>query len=378
MGLTAIARSLREVLRDFDPAMHPANDCAALVEELARTEKACALARVLAAARASDCGAHRRKGFPDAADWLAHVGGTTPAQAERQLATARWITDLPDTKAALTSGDLSLEQAEEVAKTEQHCPGSEAEMLDAARRDTLKSLRETGRNKRQSAITPEVLAGRQHEARHHRHWRDELGMVRGTYALEPHIGIPFVNRLDAETDRLRRAAKRRGDELPEPRDRHAADAFNKMLAGGGKGHAKRADVVYVCDVATGESHIIGGGPVPESTVRAAARHAFVKAVLHDGVAITTVKHYGKNPPAVLQTALEIGKPPDFMGMTCSVRGCDRRYYLERDHIDPRANGGAWSPGNVEWMCWYHHVEKTERDRQMGLLKGGGGPRGSPP
>ncbi|MCU1461572.1 MAG: hypothetical protein JWO37_1647, partial [Acidimicrobiales bacterium] len=58
--------------------------------------------------------------------------------------------------------------------------------------------------------------------------------------------------------------------------------------------------------------------------------------------------------------------------------CDRRYYLERDHIDPRANGGAWSAGNIEWKCWYHHVEKTERDRRMGLLRGGGGPRGSPP
>ncbi|MCU1461106.1 MAG: endonuclease, partial [Acidimicrobiales bacterium] len=188
MGVSAIARSLREALRDFDPATHPAEHCAALVEELARTEKACALARVLMAARACDRGAHRQRGFPDAADWLAQVGGTTPAQAERELATARRIADLPATKAALSSGELSLEQAEEIAKTELHCPGSEAEMLDAARRDTLRSLRQTGRDKRHSAIPPELLARHQHQARHHRHWRDELGLVRGTYALEPHVG----------------------------------------------------------------------------------------------------------------------------------------------------------------------------------------------
>jgi len=135
VGLTEIARSLRAALREFDRALHHADDCLALVEELAKTEKACAAARVLAASRVADCGAHRKAGFDDPADWLARASGSTAGQAERELTTAKRVEDMPDTKAALADGELSLDQAEEIAKTEKQCPGSEREMLDTARRD---------------------------------------------------------------------------------------------------------------------------------------------------------------------------------------------------------------------------------------------------
>src|SRR5258706_9961212 len=198
VDLTATARSLRAALREFDPALHHGDDCLALVEELAKTEKACAAARVLAASRVADCGAHRKAGYHDPADWLARSSGSTAGQAERELTTAKRVEGLPDTRAALAGGELSLDQAEEIAKTEKQCPGSEREMLDTARRESLRTLRDKGRDKRLASIKPEDLARRQYDARQHRHWQDELGMVRGTYALEPHIGIPFANRLDAE------------------------------------------------------------------------------------------------------------------------------------------------------------------------------------
>jgi hypothetical protein len=159
--------------------------------------------------------------------------------------------------------------------------------------------------------------------------------------------------------------------LATPWECSAADAFARLVTGAGAGHATKADVVLVCDVATGDSHIVGGGPVPAKTVRELVdRGAFVKAVLHDGVDVTTVAHYGKHPPALLQTVLELGRPPDFDGVACSVEGCDRRSHCERDHLEPRANGGAWSRDNIAWKCWYHHVEKTERDRKAGRFRGG--------
>jgi hypothetical protein len=102
-------------------------------------------------------------------------------------------------------------------------------------------------------------------------------------------------------------------------------------------------------------------------VRELAKDAFLKAVLHDGVAIHTVAHFGRHIPATLRTALELGAPPDFEGVTCDEVGCDRRHGLEWDHVDPVANGGLTSLENLRPRCGPDHREKTEADRAAGLL-----------
>ena len=95
----------------------------------------------------------------------------------------------------------------------------------------------------------------------------------------------------------------------------------------------------------------------------------MKVVLHDGVNIHTVVHFGRRRPAELNTALELGAPPDFDGVTCSELGCDRKYGLEWDHVDPVANDGPTSAENIKPLCWPHHHDKTARDRAAGLLRG---------
>ncbi|MBV9412596.1 MAG: HNH endonuclease, partial [Acidimicrobiia bacterium] len=77
---------------------------------------------------------------------------------------------------------------------------------------------------------------------------------------------------------------------------------------------------------------------------------------------------GRHVPAELRTALELGEPPDFDGVTCSVPGCGRRYGLEWDHEDPVANQGPTSYKNLKHpKCWPHHQDKTAADRKAGLL-----------
>ena len=180
-----------------------------------------------------------------------------------------------------------------------------------------------------------------------------------------------MNRLERETDRLRRAADER-----EPRAAHAADALVAMLRGGGPGRHPSTDLVVVCDLAAyrrGHAHpdepchILGGGPIPVAVARRLGHDAFVKAVLHDGVRIDTVVHYGRHIPAPLRTALELGSPPGFEGVECAEAGCGRRYGLEWDHVDPLAHNGPTSLDNLRARCWPHHRAKTERDRQAGLL-----------
>ena len=376
-GLLSLSAALREALVVFDPKRYTGEDAAVVAEELAATEKACAAARALAAARAAECGIHRQKGFADAADWLARASGTSTGEAKMALETARALDAMPDTRAAATAGELSLAQATELVLTEAECPGSEAVLLPGARGGSLKNLRDRARTTRLSAIDPEDLHRRQHRERRFRFWRDRWGMVAFSGAVLPEIGLPFVNRLDAETDRLRRQAKRDGRH--EDRQAHAADAFMKLVNGAGKGKANSADLVIVCDLNAyrrghahpGEAvHLVGGGPVPVSVVRELGEDAFVKAVLHDGVDITTVAHFGRHMKAELRTALSLGPVPDFDGVRCVEPGCDRCYGLEYDHVNPRANWGPTSYKNIVPRCWPHHQEKTARDRKAGLL----GPR----
>jgi len=141
----------------------------------------------------------------------------------------------------------------------------------------------------------------------------------------------------------------------------------------------RAELVLVCDTNAyrrghahaGEvCHVRGGGPVPVERVRELSEDAFIKAVLHDGVRIGTVKHFGRHISAELRTALELGAPPGFDGALCVEPECGRRYGLEWDHVDPVAHGGPTSYQNLQPRCWPHHRDKTERDRAAGLFARG--------
>ena len=218
-------------------------------------------------------------------------------------------------------------------------------------------------------------------------------MVCGSFRLHPLVGMPFVNRLERETDRRWREAKRAGSD--DTRDALAADAFAEMVAAAAhptstasneqKGRRARrpsvnADVVIVqsAEVARrghahpGElCHIVGGGPVaPAAVEELIAAGAFVKAVLHDGEQVTTSRTTaGTSPPRCAPHAGSVRRPT-FDGRRCAEDGCERRLGLETDHLDPVANGGATSLENLGDKCWQHHQEKTKRDRAAGRLRRG--------
>jgi hypothetical protein len=398
--LVELVQVLSAALVDFRPEAFSGADCAVLAEGLATHEKVCAAARVRAAARAGECGVHKDRGFADVSDWMARASGSTASSAKSALDTAAALESQPEVKAALEAGELSLAQARELVRTEAECPGSTADLLDVAKTESLRSLKEQARDRRVRAIDPEELHRLQHAAMGARHGRNRLGNVTITVEVPPEFGVPITNRLDAETDRLwqqwRRHAngKQSGerdamfdgelfaDDAPavtaaQRRAALAAHALLRMFETGGQGKAHQADLVIVCDLrayrrghAEGDEacHIIGGGPIPVSLAQELGRDAFLKAVLHDGTDISTIAHFGRRYPAVLRTALMLGAPPDFEGPVCSEPGCDRRHHIERDHIDPCANGGQTSYENLGSPCWPHHRIKTERDRNAGKLQ----------
>ena len=371
----AVAEEICREMEAFSPALYSGADCARLAEALSRAEKACAGGRARAAARAVACGAHQAAGFADGADWLAKTAGTSRAEARSDLETASSLEDMPATAAALGRGELSLKEAAEVARGEADAPGSEEELVDLAKSSGLGVLKDEVRSRALRARAAEDLAARQHRARYFRHWRDELGLVRFSGALPPTVGIGIATRIEAEASRLRRAAGPAGRDVRF--EAHAADALVKMLQGQGKGPSSRADLVVVVDLAAyrrghahpGERcHIVGGGPVTVSFARDIADDAFLKALTHDGVKIETVAHFGRHIRAELRTALELGAPPGFDGVSCAEPGCNRRYGLDWDHADPVAHHGPTSYDNLQPRCKPHHWQKTEQDRQAGLFE----------
>ena len=186
-------------------------------------------------------------------------------------------------------------------------------------------LRDRARKRRQEAIDVAELHRKRLAARHVRHWMTEIGNVAGVYDLPPEIGIPFVNRLDAETDRIRRAARTAGETL-EAREAYAADAFARIVAGEGKGHANRADVVITVDLTAfrlGHTHdgeqcsIVGGRADPRRARPQDGRRRVPQGrAAMTGSPSTPLADFGGHRPAELRAALELGAPPDFDGVEC--------------------------------------------------------------
>src|SRR5262245_37431559 len=189
----------------FEPGECSGESCADLVARFARAEKALGAARVRAAARAAESNLHRQEGFADPAEWLARHTGDTSRNATAALNTMKRLELCPATRDAVASGEVSLQQAGEIVLTEEAVPGSEAELLPLAKQSGLTKVRDRARHTRANAIPAEELHKHQRVARSVRHWRDELGMIAGTFRLTPEIGVPFVNRLEREAQRARSA-----------------------------------------------------------------------------------------------------------------------------------------------------------------------------
>jgi Domain of unknown function (DUF222)/HNH endonuclease len=369
----AAADSFLEAMAGFDPELLSGVDCALVAKKVATAVKAGEAVCLLASARAVACGAHKELGFNDGAAWMARQVGGSTGQARQALETAAGLADCPGTRLALLDGELSLGQAAAITRAEPETPDAEAELLEIARSSDLAQLRDKAREHRQANTDVNDLHRQQLKARHFRHWRDPLGMVCFTGALPPETGVPFINRLEQAAQRARRAVQQSGGER-ERFEAYAADALAAMATGEGPARSARADLVIVCDVLAwrrGHAHpgevcqVIGGGPIPVDLAHELGKDAFLKAVLHDGVAVHTIKHFGRHFPAELRTALDLGPVPAFTGAQCGQ--CGSRFGLEYDHVNPVANQGETSLSNVQALCWDDHQAKTERDRQAGLL-----------
>jgi HNH endonuclease len=323
----------------------------------------------------------------DDAEEIARVTGTSVVRAKETLTTGKVLSQSDALSEALKHGDVSLDQASQIATAEAAVPGAAEDRLPVAQEASFQVLRERARKTKLEAEQHRGLGERQREARSSRSYRDDLGMVNVHLRMVPSLGTAIVNRAEAEARRLQREAKR--EERAEPFERHLCDAYAALLSGAGTkarppcgsprrdARTRRPEVVFLVsdevakrgwkDVREGEfCKIPGVGPVPPEVVKEIAEDALLSAVFYDGKDLRHFVRFGQHIPIEIQIALELGKPPEFDGVKCA--DCGKRFRPENDHIEPRAADGPTSLGNVDPRCNKCHLTKTEEDRKAGKLK----------
>jgi hypothetical protein len=334
-----------------------------LITLLARGERICATGTALLARRVED------------AALIARTTGTSVAKARAVIGLSHRLRDTPALASAVRSAEVSLDQATEIAKAETAAPGSAEGLVDVARHEPFHVLRERARER---VLTDDraSLAARQHAARRASHRITDLGLIHIEADLEPHVGAPIVERLEAGIRRLRAATVK--DHPNATWSALMADAFAEVCSGTGE-KGKTELVVVVSHeviqrgwdgVGDGEVCAIPGvGPVDPQVAKSIAEDAFLTGVFYDGSDLRHIRRWTRNIPVEVKLALALGSPPRFGGARC--RDCGNRWGLEVDHVVPHAAGGPASVDNLSHRCRRCHGRKSARDRESPSLAGAG-------
>jgi hypothetical protein len=355
--------SLEKANANLEPELLSADDTRRLFATYARAEKLVAYGKTVLARK-----------IDDAAE-VARASGVSMGKAKASVETGQALGDAPEVRDAFKGGDISLDEATEIARAEQAQPGSASELLEVAHTESFQVLREMAREVVLEAEQHRGLAERQRAARRARSHTDGLGMVHIDLALQPHVGTPIVNRAEAEAARLYRRPKT--EERVEPFERLLADAYAQMLSGAATKRARRPELVVLVshevakrgwkDLRADEvCKVPGVGPVSPRVAKGIAQDAFLTGVFFDGKDLRHMRRWTRNIPVEVFTALELGQPPEFDGVACI--DCGKRFRPQKDHLEPHSALGPASTDNLEWRCRLCHGVKTERDRKAGKLR----------
>jgi len=359
---------------DLEPEVLDAHSVRELLSRYAKAEKLVSYGKTMLAAKVDD------------ATVVASTTGVSVGKAKAAVDTGRSLQEADQVREAFKSGAISLDQATEIARAEQSSPGSSTELLKLAQEDSFQALKERSRKLVLEAEQHRGLASRQHEARRARSFQDDLGMISISLLLEPHLGVPIVNRAETEASRLYRSAKKDG--LQEPFERHLADAYASLLSGGGSStKAPKPELVVLVsheiaqrgwkDIREGEvCKIPGVGPLSPQRAKEIASDAFLTGLLYDGIDLRHFRRWTRNTPSEVLLALQLGQPPDFDGVKCT--DCGHRFRNEKEHSEPHVAGGLASTTNLEWRCYGCHQRKTAQDRNGKLTPVGPDVERGPP
>jgi uncharacterized protein DUF222 len=323
--------------------LHP-SDAVALYDEFERAARLAAAGKALLAARASEANEWARQGCRSPEDWFARKNGTGTHDAGRLLNTSERLKTLPKTQAALRNGELSEEQAAEIADAADE--SNEESLLGAARTAPLPGLKRRCNEERAKKRTDEQEAARRervHRNRFFRSWNDADGSWRCEGSLTPAAGARIDAAVAAMAEVVFKETRAAGDAYGTAAN-YRADALERLVCHGGA----KVDTTVVVKVDAAD--LAAERPSASDGLGAILAGAFVKIIVSDGTDVTKVVHWGRHIPSEVKTAIV-----ERDGGRCVRPGCDSTHRLEIHHYQRDfAKGGATAYWNLATLCHHDH------------------------
>ena len=408
----------KSLFGSFEPRLYSGVQAAKLVEVMSEIARLFTAGKLKAAVRVEETRAHENHGHTGAASWLAEITGEPVGAAIGGLETMRSAIKHPLVEVALSTGEISVAQAKQIASASDASPDKAASLLDAAVDLSFDQLKKRCDDVRFSSKSNTEEIDRHERIRRSRSLRTWVDH-QGTGRLEAKMTPDALAVLKGCLDPFERQVLKESSDRDEPRVAYAADALIAMAraaisgssgpdtadtdtagadrdtdtagadrdtdtagadrdTGDSKKHQRRRSAVRTLvrirvDLdALKRGHAIAGetcsipgiGPVPVEIARSVLGEALLELVITDGVDVSTVVTDSRTIRRALRVALEERDP------TCCVPGCNTSDPLEVDHyVTDFIAGGTTEAANLARLCSYHHYVKTHKGWR---LEGGPG------
>jgi hypothetical protein len=318
---------------------------------------------------------HERDGHLSTVSWLVHALKLAWGRAHELVRVARGLDEMPRTRDALESGDVSTSAVGTLVAAREVDPlafaRSEEQLLEAAR---LHSVRDLGRVAAawRERVAEDDPSGKDRALRAGRRLHTSVsfsGMVRINGDLDPETGETVLTALGAVMDAESRsgaadertANQRRADALGEI-CRRSLDRVDHGRVAGERPHV--TVTVNAADLAgegregrgTGTSELDHVGPVGSHVARRLACDASVMRVVMAGPSepLDVGRRTSVVSPGLRRAVIARDR-------TCRFPGCDRPHaWCEAHHVVHWADGGSTALSNLVLLCRRHHGILHER------------------
>jgi hypothetical protein len=225
-----VVRELRAhveaVMAGFDVALVTAAEAVEIGRELTRVKRRFEAAELACAKRVADTSLVRTRADHDGAKATGRQLGVSNGEAPSLLDLAGALAELPTTRKAFERGDISRDQAAEIARTAQVRPGTETDLVAVARHESLGELKRRGRKLRANGEDAEAKARRLQRDRFLRTWIDDDGAGNGRWKLPPAQHAELLAAIGPRRDQIFSDARRDG--IREPHEAYDADALVQL------------------------------------------------------------------------------------------------------------------------------------------------------
>ncbi len=364
-GLSVLVGSL-------DAARLAGSDARVALNAVLEAEKLLGGARLMLSARVAETGSWGGDGARSFEDWMTMKTGRSYGAARRDAETAEHLGQRSGLREALRQGALSTDQAAEVASAATADPGSEGELVERARSETLRQTRQRAERVKAAARSAEedaARARRQHAARQVRFGTDAEGCATLLASGPPGAMAEIRAELERRAQGIFKDAHAEGRR--EPAAAYAFDALVELARrsrSGGPAHGDSGDhgraprpktaVSVIVDLAAlrrgclqpGERcEIPGVGSVPVAWAVDQLGEATLRLFLRHGGDLKAMATTSRTPTEHMKVCLEV------LHDGCVVCGSHR--HLEIHHTTSAtgwADTGRTRLDELAPLCGHHH------------------------